>query len=83
MDLSLLGITGTAAVLLTGFVMGFVEMIKACFDADWRKAVIILVAGIAGGAVAPFVGISIVVGVIGGFAASGMVTFAQNIGKSM
>lgn len=82
MDLSALGITGTAALLLTGFVMGFVEMVKAFYDGDIRKGVVIIVAGIAGGAIAPFIGLQIVTGIVGGFAASGMVTLAQNLGKS-
>lgn len=82
MDFSILGISATAALLLTGFVTGFVEMAKAFFDGDIRKGVIIIVAGVAGGAVAPLVGLSIVTGVVGGFAASGAVTLAQNLGKA-
>lgn len=82
MDLSLLGITGVSAMLLTGFVMGFVEMVKAFYDGDLRTGLIIVVAGIAGGAIAPFIGLSIVVGIVGGFAASGAVALAQNVGKT-
>ena len=82
MDLSALGISGTAALLLTGFVMGFVEMVKAFYDNEIRKGLIIVVAGVAGGAVAPFIGLSIITGIVGGFAASGMVTLAQNLGKT-
>ena len=41
-----LNIDPTTAVLLVGCVMGFVELVKAIFDANWRTAVI--VAGAAG-----------------------------------
>lgn len=81
MDLSILGIDGTAALLLTGFVIGFVELAKAIFDKEWRKALIIAVAGVAGGVVAPLVGLSIVTGIVGGLAASGAITLAQNVAK--
>lgn len=82
MDLSALGISGTAALLLTGFVMGFVEMVKAFYDGEIRKGVIIAVAGVSGGAIAPFIGLSIITGVVGGLAASGVLTLAQNMGKA-
>lgn len=80
MDLSVLGIDATAALLLVGFVMGFVELAKALFDREYRVALIIAVAAIAGGVVAPFIGINIIVGIVGGLAASGAITLAQNIG---
>lgn len=80
MDLSALGIDGTVALLLTGFVIGFVECVKALYDKEWRKAIVIAVAGVAGGVVAPFIGLPIVTGIVGGFAASGAVTLVQNIG---
>lgn len=82
MDLSVLGIDGIAALLLMGFVMGFVELAKALYDKEWRKAIIIAVAGVAGGVVAPFIGLSIITGIVGGLAASGAITFAQNLGKA-
>lgn len=81
MDLTVLGLSGTAALLLTGFVMGFVEMVKAFYDGDTRKGLIIVVAGVAGGAIAPFIGLNIILGIVGGFAASGAITLAQNLGK--
>lgn len=81
MDLSVLGIDGVAALLLVGFVMGFVELAKALFDKEWRKAIVIAVAGVAGGVVAPFIGVSIITGIVGGLAASGVITLAQNLGK--
>lgn len=81
MDLTVLGISGTTALLLIGFVMGFTELAKALYDKEWRKAIIIGVAGAAGGVVAPFIGISIITGIVGGVAASGAITLAQNLGR--
>lgn len=80
MDLSVLDINPVAAILLTGFVIGFVEFAKALYDKEWRKAIVIAVAGIAGGVVAPFIGLPIVTGIVGGLAASGAVTLVQNVG---
>ena len=80
MDLSILGIEPVTALLLTSFVIGFVELAKALYDKEWRKAIVIAVAGVAGGLIALFIGVSIVIGIVAGFAASGAVTLAQNIG---
>lgn len=80
MDLGILGIDPVTALLLVGFVTGFVECAKAVVDKTWRKVAIIVVAGLSGGIVAPFIGLSIVTGIVGGFAASGAVTLVQNIG---
>ncbi len=80
MDLSILGIEPVTALLLTSFVIGFVELAKALYDKEWRKAIVIAVAGVAGGIIALFIGLSIVIGIVAGFAASGAVTLAQNIG---
>lgn len=80
MDLSILGIEPVTALLLTGFVIGFVELAKALYDKEWRKAIVIGVAGVAGGIIALFIGLSIVIGIVAGFAASGAVTLVQNIG---
>lgn len=82
MDLGIFGVTPVAAALLVGFVTGFVEMAKAFFDGDIRKGVIILVAAVAGGVVAPFIDVSIIAGIVSGFAASGAVTLAQHLGKN-
>lgn len=81
MDLSILGIDGITALLLVGFVMGFVELAKALYDREWRKAIVIAIAGAAGAVVAPFIGLPVVTGIVGGLAASGSVTLAQNFGK--
>lgn len=82
MDLSVLGIDPIAALLLVGFVMGFVELAKALYDKEWRKAIIIGVAAVAGGIVALPVGLPIITGIVGGLAASGTITLAQNLGKN-
>lgn len=82
MDLSMLGIDGVTALLLIGFVMGFVELAKAVYDREWRKAIVIGVAGVAGGVVSPFISLPIVTGIVGGLAASGVITLAQNLGKT-
>lgn len=80
MDLSILGIEPVAALLLTGFVIGFVELAKVLYDKKWRKAITIGVAGLAGGIIAPFISLDIVIGIVAGFAASGAVTLAKKIG---
>lgn len=82
MDLTILGIDGISAVLLVGFVMGFVELAKALYDRQWRTAIIIGVAAVAGGAVSPLIGLPVVTGIVGGLAASGAITLAQNLGKN-
>lgn len=80
MDLSILGIEPVTAILLTGFVIGFVELAKAVYDREWRRAVVVGVAGVAGAIAAPLLGISIIVGIVAGLAASGAITLVQNIG---
>lgn len=80
MDLSVLNIDPVTAILLTGFVIGFVELAKDLYDKKWREALIIAVAGIAGGIVSPFIGLQAVTGIVGGLAASGAITLAQNLG---
>lgn len=79
-----LGITGVAAILLVGAVMGFVELVKRVFDKDWRAVVIIIGSGLVGGLVSlfPEMGFSFLTGVVGGLAASGFITLGQNVGKT-
>lgn len=79
-----LGITGIAAILLVGAVMGFVELVKRVFDKDWRAVVIIIGSGLVGGLVSlfPEMSFSFLTGVVGGLAASGFITLGQNVGKS-
>lgn len=82
MELTELGITGVTAILLTFFVMGFVEFAKALVQKQWRDALIIGVAGLAGAVAAPLLGLSVITGICGGFAASGAVTLAKNVGDN-
>lgn len=79
-----LGITGIAAILLVGAVMGFVELVKRVFDKDWRAVVIIIGSGLVGGLVSlfPEMSFSFLTGVVGGLAASGFITLGQNVGRN-
>ena len=79
MDLSILGIEPVTALLLTSFVIGFVELAKALYDKEWRKAIVIAVAGVAGGIIALFIGLSIVIGIVAPIEESVAVTLAKNI----
>ena len=66
--------------VLLGMVAGVVELVKRAFDKDWRATAIILGAGCAGGLTALLLQINPLAGIVVGFAASGYVTIAQNIG---
>lgn len=66
--------------IMLGMVAGVVEMVKRAFAKDWRAVAIIFGAGVTGGLVAIPLGVSVLAGVVVGFAASGLVTIAQNIG---
>ena len=72
----------TTAFLLLGAVSGVVEMIKRLVKGDWRVAIVIAGAAAAGALAALALSINIMIGVVVGFAASGYVTIAQNIGKN-
>lgn len=80
--MELLNIDATTAVLIVGFTMGFVELIKALFDRNWRTAAIIIGAGIAGAIAGLATGYTLLVGIVAGFAASGVITLTQNFGKN-
>lgn len=71
----------TVAIILLGMVAGVIELIKRAFDKDWRAVAIIAAAGVVGGLSALALSISILVGIAVGFATSGYVTIAQNIGN--
>lgn len=70
----------TAAILL-GMVAGVVELIKRAFDKDWKAVCIIAGAGAAGALVGLAIAINPLIGAVVGFAASGFITIAQNIGQ--
>ena len=57
-----------------------VELIKRLFEKDWKAVAIILGAGITGALVGLLVAINPLIGAVIGFAASGYITIAQNIG---
>lgn len=69
-----------AAAVLLGMVAGVVELIKRLFEKDWKAVSIILGAGVTGALVALLIAINPLIGAVIGFAASGYITIAQNIG---
>lgn len=71
------------AVILLGMVAGVVELIKRLFKKDWRAVAIIAGAGITGALVALPLNINPLIGAVVGFASSGFITIAQNIGKDV
>lgn len=77
------------AFIMLGMVAGVVELVKRLFDAiknkdaDALRAVFIIVgAGLAGILTALLLAINPLIGAVVGFAASGYVTIAQNIGDN-
>lgn len=81
MDLTILSIDTTAAILLVGAVAGFVEFVKALFDKDWRRGIIISGSALVGGLASLLLPIDVITGIVGGLAASGCITIGQNVGK--
>lgn len=75
------------AAIFLGMVAGVVEFIKHAWTAifedwhEWRTCAIIAVAGATGALTALGMGADVFMGAVIGFAASGYVTIAQNIGK--
>lgn len=80
-NLEVLGITGIAAIVLYGFVMGGTELVKRVFKKDWQAVAIIVVAGLCGGLGGLYLGTDFLAGVVYGLAASGFITLAQNFGE--
>lgn len=80
--MEILGLSALATAVLTGLVAGVVELVKRAFDKDWRAVVTIILAGLVGGLGALYMGTDFLAGIVFGFAASGFVTIAQNIGKN-
>lgn len=79
--MEILNIDPTVSVILLGMVAGVIELIKRVFKKDWRAVAIIAGAGVAGALTAIPLAISPLVGAVVGFASSGFITMAQNIGK--
>jgi len=69
------------AIIMLGMIAGIVELIKQAFDKEWRACVIIIGAGITGALTALALGADPLMGAVVGFAASGYITIAQNVGK--
>lgn len=69
-------------MILIGLVAGVVELVKRLFDKDWRAACIIVGAGVTGALAALLLTINPLIGAVVGFAASGYITIAQNIGDN-
>lgn len=68
------------ALILLGMVAGVVELIKRAFDKDWRAVATIIGAGLVGSLVSLALGANPLMGAVIGFAASGYITIAQNVG---
>lgn len=68
------------AAILLGMVAGVVELIKRAFEKDWKAVAIIIGAGAAGALTALLISVNPLIGAVIGFAASGYITIAQNIG---
>lgn len=73
--------------IFLGMVAGIVEFLKHAWSAifedwhEWRTCAIIAVAGITGALTALGMGADVLMGAVIGFAASGYITIAQNVGK--
>ena len=68
------------ALILLGMVAGVVELIKRAFDKDWRAVATIIGAGLVGSLVGLALGANPLMGAVIGFASSGYITIAQNVG---
>lgn len=78
---SAFGIDAATALILTGLVMGGVELIKRAFAKDWKAVVTIVVSAAIGGIAGTAMGAETMQGVAFGLAASGYVALVQNIGS--
>ena len=76
----ILGLDTTTALILTGLVMGGVELVKRLFKKDWKAVAIICTSAVIGGVAGAILGILPLQGVAYGLAASGYITLVQNIG---
>lgn len=79
--MELFQIEPVASIILLGMIAGVVELIKRAFKKDWKAVAIIAGAGLTGALVALPLGIAPLIGAVVGFASSGFITIAQNIGK--
>lgn len=77
----ILGIDAMTAVILTGAVMGAVELVKRLFAKDWQAAVIVFVSALVGGIAGAILGLMPLQGIAFGLAASGYITLAGRFGS--
>lgn len=77
----ILGLDATTALILTGLVMGGVELVKRLFKKDWKAVAIICTSAVIGGVAGAILGILPLQGIAYGLAASGYITLVQNIGS--
>ncbi len=73
----------TTAIIMLGMITGVTEFVKALIGKDWHAAIVIAAAAAAGALTALPLGVNPLIGAVVGFAASGYVTIAQNVGKSV
>lgn len=76
----ILGLDAMTALILTGLVMGGVELVKRLFKKDWKAVAIICTSAVIGGVAGAILGILPLQGIAYGLAASGYITLVQNIG---
>ena len=81
--MELFNIEPIASVIMLGMIAGVVELIKRLFKKDWRAVAIIAGAGLTGALVALPLEVAPLIGAVVGFASSGFITIAQNIGKDV
>lgn len=68
-------------LVLIATIVGVVELVKRAYDKDYKSALLIAVAGVAGALFAPFAGESSwFIGMLYGFSASGVVTAVTRVG---
>lgn len=77
----ILGIDAMTAVILTGAVMGAVELVKRLFAKDWQAAVVVFVSALVGGIAGAILGLMPLQGIAFGLAASGYITLAGRFGS--
>ena len=78
-----LGIGVVDMFLIMGSVIATIEVAKALYDKQWRTAIIILGAALAGGLAGFLTGHSFLVGMVVGLTGSGVITISQSFGKNV
>lgn len=73
-------LTALQIAVIVGATIGAVELVKNLFDKNFRAAVVIAAAAVAGGLIALPVGAEWYLGMLVGLSGSGVITSLQNIG---